>query len=647
MRDIYINIETFCNADLKKSGVYRYASDPSFELMLFSFSVDGGTVKIIDLAQGQSIPDEIISVLKNNSVRKWAFNSQFERVCISEYLKRKRMIYSDYLNPQGWFCSSVMASYMGLPTSIKDVATFLHIAHQNTEESDELLNFFCSPCKPSKANNNCTRNMPKCYQVKWAALKCYNAQFLENEIEIFNKLSAYNITPSLWDEYHLDQQINDRGVRVDSDFVNSAINIDEKACSEIKAQMKILTGLDNPNSPTQMKQWLATQNITAQSLDKNSVANILHSAPPLAKNVLTLWQQLKKTSVEKYNTMNSVVCKDGRARGMFQFYGANRTGRWSGKLIQLQNLPQNHLKDLENARNIVASGDFNAVKSIYGNVRDTLSQLIRTSLIPDEGHSFIIADFSAIEPRILAWLAGETWRQQVFANNGDLYSASASKMFGVNVVKNGENSQLRAKGKVAELALGYGGNIDALKAMGALQLGIQESELSDIVTAWRNSNQNIVNLWLETDKAVRKAIQSHSTQKVRDILFIPQNDDFLFIQLPSERRLSYPLPKINETFNGFSYEGIDASSKRTRISSYGAKIVENIVQAIARDILAFALNNLKHLRIVMHIHDELIIETTQNVSVNYICDKMKHTPQWANGLKLDVEGFSSNFYKKG
>ena len=608
MNEIVLHIETSCAINIKQSGVYRYAQHPSFRLLNLSYSVDGGPVRLIDIEHGQVIPDEIIGVLNDDLIRKWAFDAQYARVCLSEWSRRKGFITSEFLAPYGWYCSKVAIAYFGFPLSREDVRGFL-----NT-----------SGCK----------------------------SVIELEMELPRKLNVRNIPQRLWDEYHLDQDINDRGVLVDMDFVHKAIAIDDDACSNIVARMKSLTGLSNPNSPAQMKQWLASQGINTASLDKAAVADIIEkSENPQVEQVLSLWQSLKKTSVEKYKAMNNYVCSDGRVRGMFQFYGAVRTGRWSSKGVQLQNLPQNHISNLEVARQIVASGDFNTFKLQYKDVRATLSQLIRIAFIPTKGYVFIIADYSAIEARVLAWLAGERWRQQVFANNEDIYSASASKMFGVPVVKNGENGHLRAKGKVAELALGYGGSVNALVAMGATKTGISYNEFPNIIEAWRASNPCIVKFWDDVEKAAVNAIQSHATQTLRNIKVHCRDDSFMFIELPSGRCLSYPKPEVQQSLSGRSeitYEGIDSRTNRWgKIRTYGAKLVENIVQGTSRDLLAHAMNNLRNYRIVMHIHDEIVLEATPDVKLSDVSDTMKLTPSWGKGLKLDVEAFSSPFYKKG
>lgn len=608
MKEIFLHIETSCTLDIKRSGVYRYAQHMSFRLLRLSYSVEGGPVCVVDLEHGHGIPDEIISAITDNFVRKWAFDAQFTRVCLSQWFRSKGIITDEFLDPYGWYCFKVITAYFGFSLSLEDVEKF-----RRTGSYKSVIEF---------------------------------------EMEIHRKLKAHNIPQHLWDEYHLDQDINDRGVSIDMNFVCNAIAIDDEARSDILSQMKTLTGLSNPNSPTQMKQWLASQGINADSLDKVAVADIIKkSANQLVEQVLSLWQSLKKTSVEKYNAMKNFVCSDGRARGMFQFYGALRTGRWSSKGIQLQNLPQNHISNLEQARQLVASGDFNTVKSEYKDVRATLSQLIRTAFIPAKGYIFIIADFSAIEARILAWIAGEFWRQQVFAANGDIYSASASKMFGVPVFKNGNNGHLRAKGKIAELALGYGGSENALKAMGALDLGLSDNEISDIVQKWRAANHNITKFWFDVGNAVACAVKKHSSTQVNNISFTYTVDDFLFIKLPSGRRLSYPEPRTYTSSSGhtcITYKGIESSTNKwAQIRTYGAKIVENIVQATARDILAFALNNLRAYNIVMHVHDEIVIEAPDDVCVDDVCNIMKIPPSWANGLKLDVDAFSSPFYRKG
>jgi len=652
LKKLYIDIKTFSGVALEKSGVYKYAEDIQFMLLLFAYAIDGGAVNIIDLAQGQTITEEIISALIDTSVEKWAFNAQSVRVCLSQHLKNIVKKKNVFLNPKGWHCLKVLATYAGLPPSLKglkDAGTILYLNDEQVKEYEELQEFFCSRYQPLQ--NNC--NAPSSCPIKWAALKVYTAQDVKVAMEIHQKLMKFNIPTFIWSEYWLDQQINDTGVLIDKTFVNKVLDIDEKACSENMTLMKSITGLENPNSLQQMKKWLANQGVPVTSLDKSVVSKLIKTSSNQlqVQKVLSLWQALKKTSVRKYSTMNETMCADGRARGMFEFYGA-KTGRWTGKLIQLQNLPQNHINDLEQAKKLVASGDLEKIKAIYPNVRDILSQLIRTAFIPDNGKILVIADFSAIEARVLAGLAGETWRQEVFKNNGDIYCASASKMFGVNVVKNGENGHLRAKGKVAELALGYGGSEKALIAMGAIEAGLSENELPELVKSWRASNQNIVKFWNDIEQATIYAIKNQPTQLAQGIIIECHDDnDFMSVTLNSGRRLIYRNPQLHENYleqAEITYYGFNQATNKYGIhQTYGAKLVENIVQATARDILASAMSSLKDYRIVMHVHDEIVIEADSNVDISDIKSKMELVPVWANGLKLDVECFTSSFYRKG
>ena len=661
MQTLSIDIETYSSVNLPKCGVYKYAESPDFEILLFGYSADGSDVAVIDLAQGERLPQEIIDALTDDSVIKWAFNANFERICLSRYLRDLGMSLDPFhdnhplsidcarfLNPESWRCSMVWAATMGLPLSLEGVGAVLGLEKQKLTEGKDLIKYFSVPCVPTKTNGGRTRNRPFHAPDKWEAFKKYNIRDVETEIGIKDRLAKFPVSDDVWDEYHIDQEINDRGVRLDMDLVQEAIEMDTRSRSELTAAMKDMTALDNPNSVQQMKQWLKGNGLATDSLGKKVVAELIKTAPPELQTVLELRQQLAKSSVKKYQTMERAVCDDGRARGMFMFYGANRTGRWAGRLIQLQNLPQNHLEDLADARALVKSGDFEAVKLLYEDVPDTLSQLIRTAFIPKDGMQLYVSDFSAIEARVIAWYAGEMWRQKVFENGGDIYCASASQMFHVPVEKHGINGHLRQKGKIAELALGYGGSVGALKAMGAIEMGLTEDELPPLVDAWRQTNPNIVKFWWDVDRAVMEAVKyKHMTSSYG--LTFSCRSGILFITLPSGRNLAYVKPKVGTNkFGGecITYEGIGSTKKWERLDSYGPKFVENIVQATSRDILCYAMKTLRCCSIVMHIHDELVIEADPRMSLDALCDQMGRTPPWAKGLKLRADGYITPFYKK-
>ena len=645
MQTLSIDLETYSDQPLAKTGVYRYVESPDFEILLFAYSVDSGPVQQIDLACGEKIPPAILTALEDDKVTKWAFNANFERICLSRFLGYPT---GDYLEPDSWKCSMVWAAYMGLPLSLEGVGAVLGLEKQKLTEGKDLIKYFCQPCAPTKSNGQRTRNLPEHAADKWLAFKRYNIRDVETEMSIQARLSKYPVPDSVWKEYHLDQEINDRGVGLDMELVRQAIQMDGRSRSELTQAMKELTSLDNPNSVQQMKQWLADNGVETDTLGKKAVTELLKTAPPELQKVLTLRQQLAKSSVKKYQAMETAVCADGRARGMFQFYGANRTGRWAGRIIQMQNLPQNHLDDLSEARGLVRAGDFDALEMLYEDVPDTLSQLIRTAFVPQENRKFIVADFSAIEARVIAWLAGEKWRQDVFAEGKDIYCASASQMFGVPVEKHGINGHLRQKGKIAELALGYGGSVGALKAMGALEMGLSEDELPALVSAWRQSNPKIVQFWWAVDRAVMDAVKNKATTKTHGIIFSARNG-MLFITLPSGRNLAYVKPKIGTNkFGGdcITYEGISGTKKWERIDSYGPKFVENIVQATSRDLLCYAMQTLRCCSIVMHIHDEVVIEADRRMSLQAVCEQMGRTPPWAKGLQLRADGYETDFYKK-
>lgn len=645
MKTLSIDIETYSDIPLQKTGVYRYSGSPNFEILLFGYSIDSGPVQVVDLTCGEHIPKEVLAALEDDSVIKWAFNAAFERVCLSRYLGYPT---GEYLDPESWHCSMVWAATMGLPLSLEGVGAVLGLEKQKLTEGKELIKYFCQPCLPTKANGQRTRNRPFHAPDKWELFKRYNARDVEAEMGIQQKLSKFPVPPQVWEEYDIDQEINDRGVRIDMKLVEQAIQMDARSRQELTDAMKRMTALENPNSVQQMKQWLSDNGVETDSLGKKVVAELLKTAPPELAEVLTLRQQLAKSSVRKYQAMEKTVCSDNRARGMFMFYGANRTGRFSGRNIQLQNLPQNHLLDLAEARALVRSGNFDAVKMLYEDVPDTLSQLIRTAFIPRDGAQFLVADFSAIEARVIAWFAGEPWRQDVFAKGGDIYCASASQMFKVPVEKHGINGRLRQKGKIAELALSYGGSVGALKAMGAIEMGLTEDELPPLVDAWRQSNPNIVKFWWAVDHAVMEAVRYKHTTTNYGLTFSCRSG-MLFITLPSGRKLAYVKPKVGTNkFGGecITYEGIGSTKKWERLDSYGPKFVENIVQATARDILCYAMRTLRHCSIVMHIHDELVIEADPRMSLDVVCQQMARTPPWAKGLLLRADGYATPFYKK-
>ncbi len=658
IKTISVDIETYSSVDLVKCGAYRYAESPDFEILLFGYSINEGDVCVVDVASGEIIPEEILAALTDDSIEKWAYNAQFERVCLSNWLHRHHPehFYSysipedtvgDYISPYSWKCSRVWGAYMGLPLSLKGIGAVLKLDEQKMDEGAALIRYFCKPCRPTKVNGGRTRNLP-CHALdKWAIFKEYNKRDVEVELAIKARLAKFPVPDFVWDEYHLDQEINDRGILVDMKLVEEAIAIDTKTKEALLSRMKEITGLDNPNSVAQIKSWLVQRGVETESLDKKAVQDLLPSAENDVADALSCRQQLAKSSVSKYAAMQNAVCADGRARGMFQFYGANRTGRWAGRIIQLQNLPQNHMTDLEEARNLVRDGNYVALEMLYNNIPSVLSELIRTAFIPKPGYKYIVADFSAIEARVLSFLAGETWRLQVFKEGKDIYCASASQMFGVPVEKHGINSHLRQKGKIAELALGYGGSVGALKAMGALEMGLTEGELQPLVNAWREANPNITRFWWDVDAAVKKAVKERTSVDSHGFRFQWQSG-ILFIALPSGRRLSYVKPRIGENQFGsesVTYEGMNLG-KWTRIESYGPKFTENIVQAVSRDILAYAMKTLRHCFIVGSVHDELILECEPDVSLQEICKQMAQTPQWKKGLSLRADGYECLFYEK-
>ena len=657
MENLSVDLETFSSVDLKKCGVYKYAESDDFEILLFGYSVDGSEVKVVDLAQGETIPEVVLSALTDETVTKWAFNAQFERVCLSRYLRDKginvnpsQTVKSEslFLNPSSWHCTMIWSATLGLPMSLESVGAVLGLDKQKLTEGKNLIKYFCLPCNPTKVNGGRTRNKYFHDKEKWELFKSYNKRDVEVEMSIQEKLSRFPVPDFLWQEFYLDQTINDRGIGVDPLFVDSAIKLDQEVKTHLMSELKHVTGLENPNSVLQMRSWLKKHGLEMESLGKKEVAKELKTVGKELAEVLRLRQQLAKSSVKKYTAMKNAACMDYRERGMFRFYGANRTGRFAGRLVQLQNLPQNHLPDLAEARSLVKQGNVEALEMLYEDIPDTLSQLIRTAFIPRTGFKFIVADFSAIEARVLAWLAGEKWRMQVFEEGKDIYCSSASQMFGVPVEKHGVNGHLRQKGKIAELALGYGGSVGALKAMGALDMGLNEDELQPLVDAWRSSNPMVTTLWWDVDRAVKQCVHEHVSVRTHNIVFTYKSG-FLIIKLPSKRCLYYVKPRVEENKYGgesVTYEGVGSTKKWERLESYGPKFVENITQAIARDILLYAMQTLKEYRIVAHVHDEAIIETDKSVSVQSVCELMGRTPPWAEGLFLRADGYECDFYKK-
>ena len=641
MKTLSIDLETYSSVNLQKCGVYKYAQSEDFEILLFGYSVDGGEVKVVDRACGERIPDEVIKALSDESVIKWAFNATFERVCLSNYL-------GEWLDPESWHCTLVWSATLGLPLSLEGVGAVLGLEKQKLTEGKALIRYFCVPCSPTKSNGGRTRNLPKHDMEKWQLFKAYNKRDVETEMSIQDRLSRFPVPEQIWDEYHLSEEINDRGIGIDRELVRQAIAIDQESREQLTSALQNVTKLENPNSVQQMKGWLSDNGLQMDSLGKKEVAAAIKTAPPDLTEVLSLRQQLAKSSVKKYQAMENAMCWDDRARGMFQFYGANRTGRFAGRLIQLQNLPQNHMPDLAEARRLVRDGNYNALELLYEDIPDTLSQLIRTAFVPQEGRKFIVSDFSAIEARVLAWLAGERWRMKVFEEGKDIYCSSASQMFGVPVEKHGINGHLRQKGKIAELALGFGGSVGALKSMGALDMGLTEEELQPLVNAWRDANPMITMLWWDIDRAVKTTVKQRIHTEVHCLKF-DYKSGFLFMTLPSGRRLAYVKPRMGVNQFGsesVTYEGVGATKKWERLESYGPKFTENAVQAIARDILMYAMQTLRCCSIVAHVHDELIIECDRRVSLDAICEQMGRTPPWAEGLLLRADGYECDFYKK-
>ena len=645
MKTLSIDIETYSSVNLARSGVYRYAASPDFEILLFGYSVDGAPVQVVDLARGEKLPPDILEALTDPTVTKWAFNAQFERICLSRYLGYPT---GQYLDPSSWHCTMVWAATLGLPLSLEGVGAVLGLEKQKLKEGKELIRYFCTQSKAR--DGSLIRHYPADAPERWELFKAYNLRDVETEMAIQQKLSKFQVTESEWRNYTLDQQINDRGIMLDRTLVTQAIRCDEQFKKTHMEQARDVTGLENPNSPVQLKAWLAEKGVDVDSLSKAAVAEMLEKADGEVELALSLRQELAKSSVKKYAAMEAVVGSDDRARGLIQFYGASRTGRYAGRLIHVQNLPQNHLPDLDTVRSLMRDGNFDAVEMLYDSVPMVLSELIRTAFIPKDGCRFFVADFSAIEARVIAWIAGERWRQEVFASGGDIYCASASQMFHVPVEKHGVNGHLRQKGKIAELALGYGGSVGALKAMGALGYGLQEDELKPLVDAWRLSNPHITKLWWDVDRAASTCVRERTTTVTHGIRFQYQSG-MLFITLPSGRRLAYVKPKMDLNRFGnesVTYEGVGMQKKWLRLESYGPKFVENIVQATSRDILAEAMLRLDAhgYKIVMHVHDEVVIEAPADASLAEISAKMSLSPAWAKGLLLRSDGYVTDFYRK-
>ena len=645
MKTINIDIETFSSINISKSGVYKYVESEDFEVLLFAYSIDGGKTEIVDIASGEKLSEDIIQALLDDNVIKWAFNAQFERICLSRFLKLTK---GTYLNPKSWRCTMIWSAYMGLPFSLEGVGKVLGLEKQKLIEGKDLIKYFCVPCTPTKSNGFRDRNFPYHDKIKWESFKTYNIRDVDTEKEIQCKLMKFPVPDFIWEEYSLDQEINDRGIKVDLDFVERVIALDDKVRTKLMSELQILTELENPNSVVQLKGWLSEQGVETESLDKKSVKELVKVTKGEVSKALALRMQLSKSSIKKYQAMKDVACEDNRCRGMFQFLGANRTGRFSGRNVQLQNLPRNTMKELFEVRSIIKNRNGDILELLYDNVPDILSQLIRTAFVPKENMKFYVADFSSIEARVIAWLAGETWREELFKKGGDIYCMSASQMFGVPVVKHGINGDLRQKGKIAELACGYGGSVGALTAMGALDMGLKEDELKPLVLSWREVNQNIVALWWTVDKAIKDTIAMKGVTKTHGIEFECRSG-LLRIRLPSGRKLTYIKPKIEINKFGcesVTYEGIGVAKKWERIESYGPKFVENIVQAISRDILIYALQNLSDYNIVAHVHDEIIIEAPENTKLEDICGTMSQAPYWAKGLILTADGYTCDFYMK-
>ena len=642
VKNLIIDIETYSSEDISKCGVYCYAEAKDFEVLLFGYSVDFGKAKVIDLARGEKIPSEIVEAIKSNDVIKTAHNSSFERICLSRYLGLPK---HTYLDPSSWHCSMVYASLLSLPKSLKDLGYILKLDKQKLEEGKDLIKYFSVPSKPTKSNNFRTRNLPSDDPIKWETFKAYNKRDVETECEIIKRLGNHALPGFIWKEYAESEAINDRGVLIDGALVDNAIKISDKTTLILKNTLQKLTNLENPNSVTQLKNWLKGQGLEVKDLGKKNVENILKSGPSdLINLVLALRLQTSKSSIKKYEAINNCKCSDSRVRGMFQFVGASRTGRFASKFVQLQNLRQNHLSNLGDVRELVKNGDMEALNLLYEDIPDVLSQLIRTAFIPKPNHKFIVADFSAIEARVLAWYAGEAWVLDAFKKGEDIYCATASKMYGVPVVKHGINGELRQKGKQATLSCGYGGSIGALKAMGALDAGLKEDELQELVDSWRNANPHIVEFWWAVDKAIKKAYSERVTVRLNNLMF-NYKGSIMYITLPSGRSIAYVRFRVRED-DSITYEGKLPNNKWGEIESYGPKFVENIVQATARDILCNSIHNLKSFEIVMHIHDEVVIEASKDTKLEEVTSLMSKSPSWAKDLLLRADGYECDFYQK-
>lgn len=653
MKVLTIDIETASDENLDECGVYRYAESEYFNLLLVSYSIDNGPIATFDISNGDTLPDDILKALMDKTVIKKAFNVNFERICLSVYLRRnypELLDFDDavgnYIDPESWQCDMIHSRYLGMMSSLDGMGRLLRLKEKKMDEGKELIKLFCTMYKDKKDDLllHDKSDAPK----KWKKFVEYNRRDVEVELKIQRMLSEVPVPDFIWDEFYLDQRINDRGILVDTEFAEKAAKLDDNVKKALSPKLKELTNLENPNSPVQMKEWLLSKGIETDSLDKKSMPGLLETTPDDVKEVLKLYQQLSKSSVSKYYTMLNASCEDGRARGMFSFYGANRTGRFAGRLIQLQNLPQNHLDNLAELKGLIKSGDFDAIKERYDNIPNVLSQLIRTAFIPLEGKKFVVADFSAIEARVLSWLADEKWRMDAFSNGEDIYCASASKMFGVPVEKNGVNSHLRQKGKIAELACGYGGSIGAIKAMGGSELNLTDDELYSLVDDWRRSSPNIVKFWGDVQSVAVKVITDQSSMTFGRLKF-SYEIGILFIELPSGRRLAYVRPKVEKDDNGkqpITYEGVGDSKKWARLRTYSAKLVENITQGIARDLLLHSMAAMKDMDIVGHVHDEVIVECNPDTSVEQICHLMEQTPDWAEGLLLRADGYECEFYMK-
>ena len=642
MKNLIIDIETYSSEDITKCGVYRYAEARDFQILLFSYSVDFGVVKVVDLAMGEKIPQEIIEAIKSDEVLKWAHSAQFERICLSRYLGLPT---HTYLDPSSWRCSMVYASCLSLPKSLKDIGYILNLDKQKLEEGKELIKYFSVPCKPTKSNNYRTRNLPSDDLIRWETFKSYNKRDVETECEIIKRLESHSLVSTIWMEYGESETINDRGVLIDEKLVNNAIDISDKTTLILKNTLQKLTNLENPNSVMQLKNWLKEQGLEVEDLGKKNVQNIIKNAPSdLINLVLALRLQTSKSSIKKYEAIKNCKCSDSRVRGMFQFVGATRTGRYASKFVQLQNLRQNHLSNLYDIRELIKNGDIEALNLLYDDIPDVLSQLIRTAFIPKKDRKFIVADFSAIEARVLAWYAGETWVLDAFKNGEDIYCATATKMYGVPVVKHGINGDLRQKGKQATLSCGYGGSVGALKAMGALDAGLKEDELQELVDTWRSANPHIVKFWWDVDKAIKKAYSERVTVRLNNLLF-NYKGSIMYITLPSGRSIAYVRFRVRED-ESITYEGKLQNNKWGEIESYGPKFVENIVQATARDILCNSIHNLKAYDIVMHIHDEVVIEASLDTKLDEVTSLMSKSPSWANDLLLRADGYECDFYQK-